>query len=672
MSLINVCFSLKSYSDSNEQSELLEKDYQTIYKPIAKFLYSHSDFCFSFCISGIQLQYLKKKRGEFISICRELANRKQVEIIGGAYYNSILPLLYSVDRNGQIDLLSAEIRQNFGKRPRGMSLFADCWDSTLVNNLQTCGIEYVLLDSCIIPPAKRKFLPLIMSDLGKTVEIFPYYDSLIPEKNTDPQLFVNELLKIVEKNEKKESTIQLETERVVNINFSHEKMAELLENNWFEKLNDYLVSNPDCNIKTTIPSDVKRTQLVTVPAYISGGINNTIAKWITQTYNEIDFSKQKVPYTVNDFMENYSQSSALYNRLMYISMLVNQYKKDKVRKKSARDKLWQAQNGTNLICTSKGTFSNSKDRQRCYKLLNEAEKILRECEDPSFTDTLSCFDYNGDGLKEYVCRMKNYFSYITLKGGSVQELEVLKNGANYVDNFSRIEQYDNYSDDYLRGLFIDHIFTVDQFKHYTKGETAGDGIFSRVQYKEVKVNNSKHEIQLIAEAIFKPKKQKIVLLKKYIINSNGMTVQYILRNESATTFKNIFAVESNLSHTNYDRENTVNYTMDIIDSGKKYTYDNIDSKFKLNSSNQLTSVYQVRLNDIENGISFDFEPNETCNYCMVPITYKRPEFYNKELKAVGLTYCSTLFWNVEIEPGMETEKSINFTISSIKKNKKEK
>ena len=35
------------------------------------------------------------------------------------------------------------------------------------------------------------------------------------------------------------------------------------------------------------------------------------------------------------------------------------------------------------------------------------------------------------------------------------------------------------------------------------------------------------------------------------------------------------------------------------------------------------------------------------------------------------TFVSTLYWDIDIESGKETEKTINFTITSVKKAKKE-
>ena len=252
MNPIYVCFSLKSFTSTFTAFDEFEKDYQAVYKPLARFLYTHQSFCFSLAFTGPQLQFLKKKRNEFTVIIKELVERKQVEMLGGGFYAPILPLLFPVDRGGQIDLLSAEIRQTTGKRPRGITLFEDCWDSSLVNSLQTCGIEYTLLESSIIPPNKRKFLPIIMTDFGKSIDIYPYYENLVPEINQTAEDFVKNIVRQVEKVEKKDTYLQYEPERIVNICFSHEQFKELIEKGWFEELSNYLENN-ETRIITSTP-----------------------------------------------------------------------------------------------------------------------------------------------------------------------------------------------------------------------------------------------------------------------------------------------------------------------------------------------------------------------------------------------------------------------------------
>lgn len=666
MNSIYVSFNLKTAPTSINSNDFFDKNYQSVYKPLLKFLYTNPEIPFSFSFSGSQIQFFKKRKNEVLAILKELSDRKQIEVLGGGYYNPILPLIYPADRNGQIDFLSAEIRQSIGKRPRGISLFQDCWDSSLVNNIHTCGIEYVLLESSCLSEYKKSFVPLIMSDLGKTIDILPYYDEFKPNKYTGPNEFVESITKAVEKVEKKENYVQLDIDRIVNINFNHEDIVELLKSKFLDNLCDYLKNNPTSRVQLITPYMYLKLAQLKLPAYVSTGINHNFTKLIST--NKRENLSPKNSYTIYDFIDKYPVSQALNNRIMYVSMLVNQYKNDKMRKKAAREKLWEAQNGAGLLCTSNIPYENNILRQNNYKILMEAEKILRE--DGKFKEAITCFDYNSDGLNEYICRMKDYFSCISLISGAVQELDVVKNNYNYADNLSRKAEYDLFNDDYQRGLFVDHLFTNDQFKKYINNESAGSGIFSRIQYTPIKYSQNHHEIQFGATALIKPTKQRIYLRKKYIINSNGMYVQYIVRNESDKRFCAKLAIESNFAQINYQPNSEKFYNIEVVDNGQLVDIKPDTSTKKFNDKGKLNNIQLVRIADNENGIAFVFEPNEKSGFYFEPLIFNRRGFSSEEISKAGMTYVSTLFWDLQIEPEMETEKSINFTIVPVKKVRK--
>ena len=664
MNSIYVCFNLRSVAAVSSETDEYEKLYQTIYKPLARFLYSHVDFKFSFSFTGPQLEYYRKKRNEFITILKELVERKQVEILGGGYYAPVLPLLFPVDRNTQIDMLSTEIRQTIGKRPRGITMYADIWDSSMVNNLQTCGIEYALLDSYSIPENKRRFLYYIMTDLGKSVQLFPFYREFIPTEETPCDLFEKNIIKAVEKSEKQDEYIQFIPDKILVIDINTNQIKNLIDSKWFEKLYEFIKQekSEDSNsslerIKLGTIDEYRKIQSVKTPVYIPATMNHTIDSWCSFSLR----NRMRANYTNNiyDFMELYEQSSNIYNRITYTTILINQYKNDKMRKKAAREKLLEAQNGNAVICTQSGPYTNTKFRQDAYRSLVMADKCLRE--DGKFTENVTRFDYTNDGINEYVCRMQNYFAYIGLLGGSIQELDIMKNSGNYADNLSRVFEFDGADDGYKRGLLIDHLFDENQFERYLNGETAGDGVFSRIFYKEIRFSASKKEIQLIAEAEYKPTHQKVSLRKKYIITSGGMSVQYILKNESSKPLKLMLAVESNFADVNFENEQI--HWMNVEAADK-------DQLHVLTEKGSVSAIQAVRLTDSTKGISFSFEPNENCGFYYNPLIFKRPDFITGELKVCSATFVSTLFWDVEIECGKETEKMINFGITSVKKEKK--
>lgn len=653
---LNLCFSLKASRLDPSQNEVFERDYKELYKPLLKFLYSHPAFRFSFCFNGVQLSFLQKKYPEFLEILRQLISRKQVEIIGGGYYDPVFPLLLPMDRTSQIEKYTSLIRLLTGRRPRGVFLCGSIWDYSLITTFSTCGMDYVFLDESLIPSEKLRFSPLIMTDKGKSISILPVYQSLKPTLQKSPEDFSSEILRKVHKVSKTEGNNSLKSAKNISFQFSHQEFAELLKNGWLDDFDNYISNSSD--ISMALPSTYLKETELKIPAYIYSGMASDIAQWGIKPYESVKIDR-RYPVTIYDFFQIYPQSKALYDRMIYLSVLIQQSHGDKIRKVSAREKLWEAQNGDGFICTSKGAFVNSTYRQQAYKKLTEAENILREFSD--FTENISAYDYTGDGLNEYVCRLQRYSAVISRRSGAIRELDVFQNFGNFADSLKRTKEFEHCEDSYERGFFIDHIFDEKEFNSYLEGNPSGSGIFSEYIYSENKLNIQHKEILLEASALYK-NSQKITLRKRYVLSSNGMMVQYILKNESNCDLHAKFAVESSFAQTNFNAVDFNAYKLEILSDSQKKEIDTKCSSYDLTESGKLSNVEGIWLTDTDNGITFVFEPNEVCGLSFVPIVFNRPEYTTGELVPASMSFANTLFWNVDLTPGMEMEKTINFSI----------
>lgn len=662
MSQVHICYSLKSSRIGPEQKEIFEKDYENVYKPAAKFLYSHPEFRMSFAFNGVQIDFLQKEYPEFIEILRELISRRQIEILGGGYYDPAFPLLFPMDRTGQIEFLTSTLRSVTGKRPRGITLCASIWDYSLVSCFYNCGMDYVLLDNSLIPDEKQKFVPLIMSDKGKTISILPLYQEFKPEIQDDPRGYLNLISKKIAKSSKNAPKPLKECVKGLNIQFTHEEFQSLLRSGYLEKLYREISEKKDFFDFATPITLVKEAKL-RIPVYIASGMSREVGQWGIEPYRAVKADRH-YPVSIYDFFQIYPQSRALYDRMLYVSMLVNQSHGDKLRKTSAREKLWEAQNGDGFICTSKGAFVSATYRQQAYKKLTEAEKIARQCGE--FKETFVSYDYTGDGLNEYICRMNKYFAVISLGGGAIRELDVLQNSGNFADNLNCVKEFEGYDDNYERGLFIDHIFSEDEFNAYIQNKPSGNGIFSKYIYSELDFSSQRKEVKLVAEAKFQ-NRQKISLKKKYVCYSSGMMIQYILKNESGELLKAKFAVESSFAQTNFNAKDFNAFSLDIVTNGKRQEINTKTSSYELNDSGKLSDVEGIWVTDTDNNITFVFEPNESCGMSFNPIVFKRPEYTTGELIPAGMTFANTMFWDIVLTPGMEMEKTINFSIFSQKK-----
>lgn len=655
--MIKLCLEFSSeYSNFNNSSEY-KMVYDNFYKPLLSYLYAHDKFKFSFYFSGPLFDYIKHKNPELIEILKKLLNRKQIEILGGGYYNPIFPLLFPQDRTGQVEMLSSTIRQNLGKRPRGVSLCASAWDPSLVTSFETCGMEYVLLDNSLITKDKNLYLPIVMADRGKAIKILPFSTELYPLEFDTAEQFIKKILKSVD-NISDKKLENKNSDRYVILSLKKNTVSKFMNEAWCNEFLNLINEKYSGKISLEIPLNCAKNSTAYVQSYIHAGIASDVAKWAVEPFNEVEIKSNTL--TIYDFLQTYKTSQSLYNRMIFVSLLVNNCHGDKMRKKTAREYLWAAQTGDAYVCKSSGILVSSQERQNAYRKLTDAEKLVRECED--FKESVIGFDYNCDGFKEYVCRMDKFNVCITPHGGSIFEFDVMKKSGNYADNMSRVMHLDKCNDNYEKGLFVDHLFESEEYDNYINGRACKNGVFSGNNYREVSFNPQKHEFVLETDSSFPSLNQTINIRKKYLISSSGIMVQYILKNTSPIALKGKFVVESNFAQTCFKVDSFDSYKIEVVNNNQieEKTPDNLEF---------MKNVDAFQLTDVDNNILFTFEPNEMANLVSYPIVFNRRKKDSSELEPVGRTLSLSLAWDVDLAYGMEMEKTINLTINSVKKRK---
>ena len=664
MRVLNICFYITETSSILSHRDEFEKKYQSIYKNIISFFCNQQNSHFSLSISGFLLSWIDREHPEFTQLLSKVINRKQCEILGGGFYNPVFPLLSPPDRTGQIELMNSEVRRSLGKRPRGMTISHSVWDNNLVSCFQSCGMEYALLDSSLIPKERQCYLPLLVTEQGKGINVLAVSREFIPNILIAPREYLRNLFDTINYLTKDDQYNSLTEERVVAIKIDENQFLKLYESKWFSKLFSVAEEFFSDTIKITLPTEFLHRSGLKVPSYIPAGIQSDVAKWAKKPYEETSNTSSQP--TIFDFLLTYPQNKALYNRMLYITMLINQSKGDKARKKIAREKLWIAQSGEAYICDPDGIFANNAVRQHAYRNLTEAEKLVREAQKDGFKESVSSYDYNGDGFNEYICAMKQYNACISLNAAQISELDIIHNTGNYADSPRRIKQFDKVDDKYFRGLFIDHLFTVDEFSNYKKGNPTGSGIFSQVLFKQLDFESHRHEVKLSGSGYFSPLKAKVTLIKKYIANSDGFTVQYILKNESPFDIKGVFVVESNYAQTDFSSVKANSYKVVVISNEEK---SELDAKDAPRSAKK---VSYAQITDTSNDISFVYDLNEPSDITCMPLFFRRPSSFSDALSITGNAFVASICWNVDLEVGKDIEKNITYSIIVPKKKKSKK
>lgn len=151
--------------------------YERSYLPLVEALERHPGIRLSLHYSGPLLDWMTDNQPQFLDRLAALAAGGQVEIMGGGYYEPILPSIPPPDRVGQIEKMSAFAGEHFGQRPSGIWLAERVWEPDLPTTLSQAGVQWTVVDDThfrlVGLEDKDLFGYYVTEDQGNTVKIFP-------------------------------------------------------------------------------------------------------------------------------------------------------------------------------------------------------------------------------------------------------------------------------------------------------------------------------------------------------------------------------------------------------------------------------------------------------------------------------------------------------------------
>src|SRR3989338_8504227 len=125
--MIHLLWAIHNHQPVGNFDFVFARAHDRAYRPFLDVLKAHPRIRISLHYSGILLDWLERNRPEYLRDLRALSEAGQVEILGGGYYEPILPMLGDRDREGQIAKLSRRVESLFGAPPRGMWLAGGGW-----------------------------------------------------------------------------------------------------------------------------------------------------------------------------------------------------------------------------------------------------------------------------------------------------------------------------------------------------------------------------------------------------------------------------------------------------------------------------------------------------------------------------------------------------------------
>lgn len=190
--MIHLHWAIHNHQPVGNFDFIFERAYQQAYRPFLEVLEGHPRIRMSMHFSGILLDWLEAHRSEYLKTLRTLVEKGQLEILGGGFYEPILPVISDADKIGQLRKLQETVRRLFGTTPKGIWLAERVWEPTLVKPISEAGLEFVILDGSHFKMVGKTDKDMdgyfLSEDQGHTIKLFPIHDVIrdfIPFRSVD-------------------------------------------------------------------------------------------------------------------------------------------------------------------------------------------------------------------------------------------------------------------------------------------------------------------------------------------------------------------------------------------------------------------------------------------------------------------------------------------------------
>lgn len=520
--LLGFCFSPPIHATEDE----LESYYLAAVKPFVTVAYRFPDVPLTLFFSGPLLDWLRDRHSEYLTVLTEMIKRKQVEVLGGGYYSPLLPLIPPTDRLGQIEELTTLVRKLLGRRPRGLWLTKGVWDPGLVVHLTGSGMEYTFLEEGdfrrVGLTQQQVGLPRLTEHQGRLLTVFPYHQELalkIQEGNFEPFVTM-----VPSRRRKDRQLLSL----FLSVDNPDDGAFFTRPEQGLEAFLQLVRSFYPEIEAVTASGFLKKNQQALERSYFAG-----------TTYDELCRRTGLVPKASSasqswkQFLAHDGAANQLYNKMVYVHLLVSSLRGDKYKKKSAYADLWKSQNWWGFLGGG-SPAGLALHRQKSFAALLNAEALLRDR--TGFQASLTSQDFDLDGVKEYLFQGLSYNLYVDPVGGQVFEWDFLDRPWNYIGSSDDFEGLPNQG-------FVDRFFRLDR-------PTSDAATFFHREYRLVELNRERRSFQLMAVDPLEGDqgRQPLRLKKAFTFHDQTLLVDFELELLTGPPWQGWFASEVHLSY----------------------------------------------------------------------------------------------------------------------------
>src|SRR4051794_40104009 len=117
MAPVTLLFAIHNHQPDGNFGQVFEQSYEDCYGPVVDALIDAPHVRVALHHTGALLEWIEQHRPAYFDKMRSLVARKQVEILGGGFYEPMLAVLPERDAIGQIHMMAEYCESRFGVRP---------------------------------------------------------------------------------------------------------------------------------------------------------------------------------------------------------------------------------------------------------------------------------------------------------------------------------------------------------------------------------------------------------------------------------------------------------------------------------------------------------------------------------------------------------------------------
>jgi len=183
-------FCLHSHQPIGNFEDVFERAYNRAYKPFLDVFERYKDIKINLHYSGCLLEWFLEKKPEFLERIKNLISEGRIELLGGGFYEPILPIIPRADAKGQLKMMNDFLKTNFNIEPSGFWLPERIWEPIIPEI--AFPLKYTTVDDTHFLfsgiPADKLSGYFLTEEQGNTLAIFPIDKNLryfIPFRKAD-------------------------------------------------------------------------------------------------------------------------------------------------------------------------------------------------------------------------------------------------------------------------------------------------------------------------------------------------------------------------------------------------------------------------------------------------------------------------------------------------------